>query len=306
LSLYQAYVQGQTITLDLPPSYRDYIAWLQTQDLTQAETFWRGLLADFTTPTSLPLRPTPQLTPATATQQQIKLSAQNTQALQTLVRQHQLTLNTIVQGIWGLLLSHYSHSTEVVFGATVSGRSPELRGADAMIGLFINSLPVRVQLSPMLPLIPWLKEIQEQQVEARQYEYTPLNKIQEWSDIKPGLPLFETLVVFENYPVANDLGSIPLEIKDISFAISNNYPLTFRVVPGEELSLFLMYDKEKFSPQGISPLLNQIQQLLTQLIKIEATAPVSELVIPLTQALESKSLKKLKRIHRKTIRKPIA
>ncbi|MFW6357632.1 MAG: amino acid adenylation domain-containing protein [Chroococcales cyanobacterium] len=317
LSLYQAYSQDLTITLDSPRPYRDYIAWLQGQDLGKAETFWRESLSQFSTPTPLPLRIIPQLANATETQQQVKLSADVTQAIQTFVRQHQLTLNTVIQGVWALLLSHYSNHSDVVFGATVSGRPADLIGVDSIIGLFINTLPVRVNLPGNTSIIEWLKGIQNQQVNARQYEYTPLNKIQEWSELPTASKLFETLVVFENYPVnpANMTEDLGLGIEAVSFAIANNYPLTLRVVPGKELLLVLMFDNQRFSRNAIADFLQQIEQILTQIPKL-GKEPLTAVLNQLQAAkqeqqqqqetqLKANSLKKLKLTGRKAIRKPI-
>ena len=183
--------------------YGDYIAWLQQQDLSQAEAFWRQTLKGFTTPTVLNVGQDHESSSQQGeryAEQQLRLSAAETAALQALAQQHHLSLNTLVQGAWAILLSRYSGQEDVVFGATVAGRPTDLAGIESMIGLFINTLPVRVQVTPAALLLPWLQELQSQQVEARQYEYSPLVQVQGWSDVPRGLPLFESLLVFENYP----------------------------------------------------------------------------------------------------------
>src|SRR5205823_3450103 len=121
--------------------------------------------------------------------------------LQSFARQQQLTLNSIAQGAWAMLLSRYSSEMDVVFGATVSGRPAELPGVETMVGLFINTLPVRVQIRAREQVLAWLRQFQQQQVEQREYEYSPLAQVQSWSDVAHGLPLFESIVVFENYPI---------------------------------------------------------------------------------------------------------
>ena len=129
-----------------------------------------------------------------------RLSEALTDALQALARQHHLSLNSLVQGAWAVLLSRYSGEEDVIFGVVVSGRPAALAGVESMVGLFMNTLPVRVRVSPEASLIPWLQALQAQQVEARHYEYSPLVQVQRWSDVPPGLPLFDTLLVFQNYP----------------------------------------------------------------------------------------------------------
>src|SRR5262245_24981075 len=155
---YTAFDQGQRISLDTPRHYRDYILWLQEQELSQAEAFWRPMLQGFTAPTPLvTARTVDGLSPQQAryAEQRLQLSAATTTALQSLARQHHLTLNTLVQGAWALLLSRYSGEEDVVFGVTVSGRPTTLAGAASMVGLFINTLPARVHVSGQIPLLPW-------------------------------------------------------------------------------------------------------------------------------------------------------
>src|SRR5262249_6002699 len=131
--------------------------------------------------------------------QAAQLSQTVTTALYSLARQHQLTLNTLVQGAWALLLSRYSGEEDVGFGATRACRywAGETE-AESMIGLFINTLPLRVRVPPEMELVPWLQALRAQQVVFREYEHTPLAKIQEWSEIPPGTALFASILVYEN------------------------------------------------------------------------------------------------------------
>src|SRR5207248_1626060 len=182
--------------------YRDYIAWLEQQDLTQAEHFWRTYLAGFTTPTLLPgYGRVPNTAKLQMTTQQLECSPALMTSLQEVAHRQHLTLNTILQGAWALLLSRYSGQEDILFGATTTGRSPDLMGMEAMIGLFINTLPVRVRITPGVSLSEWLHQLQAEQVEARQYEYMSLVQIQSCSEVPRGQSLFESLMVFQNYPV---------------------------------------------------------------------------------------------------------
>jgi amino acid adenylation domain-containing protein/non-ribosomal peptide synthase protein (TIGR01720 family) len=267
LEVYEACLQGQNIYPEPSRPYCDYIAWLQQQDLSQAEGFWRQMLKGFTKPT--PLRVDPTLGSLSGHEndhheQQIKLSADATNALQALVRQHQLTLNTLMLGVWALLLSYYSGVTDVVFGNTVSGRPPSLTGSESMVGLFINTLPVRVQVPPQASLLSWLKELQNQQVEARQYEYSPLVKIHEWSDVPRELPLFESIVVFQNFPLDPALrqGSGNLKICNVRAVTRNNYPLTVRATPVPQLLLEIIYDCCRFDSAAIARMLGDLEALV--------------------------------------------
>ena len=169
---YEALRRGEELNLEPSRSYRDYISWLHRQDLAKAETFWREYLKGLTAPTPLGLANAVSSTPTSDKKcgdELISLSTETTSALQSLARCHQLTLNTLVQGAWSILLSRLSGESDVLFGATVAGRPAEVPGSEKMIGIFINTLPVRVRVSSDHSIITWLKQLQEQQAELRQY-----------------------------------------------------------------------------------------------------------------------------------------
>ncbi|MHC5747096.1 MAG: amino acid adenylation domain-containing protein [Nostoc sp.] len=270
LACYKAFNNGEDVYLEPIRPYRDYIVWLQQQNLSKAEIFWRETLKDFTTPTSLWANQAARksLTPEyDYAEQKIQLSAVITAALQSLAQQYHLTLNTLVQGAWALLLSCYTGQDDVVFGAVASGRPPTLLKAESMVGLFINTLPVRVKVSPKEFLLPWLQKIQAQLFEAREYEYSPLVKIQGWSEVPKGFALFDNILVFENYPVDPSL-----QQRDINFEIENfhvfertNYPLTLTVNAGKELLFKITYDdSDRFDT--ITRMLGHLQTLLEGMV----------------------------------------
>jgi amino acid adenylation domain-containing protein len=253
--------------LELEPArpFRDYIAWLQKRDLTKAEFFWRHRLKGYTAPVPLPGEAFPgSLTLEDGCERDLQLSASATEALQTLARQQQMTLYNVLQGAWALLLSRYSGEDDVVFGVTVSGRPTELTGVESMVGLFINTLPVRVVVSPDMPLLGWLKNLQREQLEAQQYEYSPLNRVQKWSDLPPSVPLFESILVFENYMAEDLTGQLIGGVSIIdSYAIERtNYPLTISIRPGARLALRILYDAERFSAATIDRILMHLRNLL--------------------------------------------
>ncbi|HEX6287623.1 MAG TPA: amino acid adenylation domain-containing protein, partial [Herpetosiphonaceae bacterium] len=267
---YQALSREQPLALDHPRPYREYIAWLQQQDLVAAERFWRGALAGFTAPTPLSLdhkagAASQEQPPA---QQHVTLSQAMTDALQTLARQHQLTLNTLIQGAWALLLSRYSGEADVVFGSTLAGRPAELAGVETMVGLFINTLPVRVRVEPHALLVPWLQQLQDRLAALRQHEYSPLAQVQAWSEIQRGLPLFESIVVFENYPVDAALRELSgqITVGQAQAIEQTNYPLTLVVRPGSELRLELHYDGRRFDGATIARMVGHWQTLLAGIL----------------------------------------
>ncbi|MCP4661724.1 MAG: non-ribosomal peptide synthetase, partial [bacterium] len=145
---YEALSQGRPISLDPPRPYRDYIAWLRRQDLEEAGKYWQEVLRGFTAPTLLGRRDESPGEHADYRQAGLRLKAASSSDLQALARRHRLTLNTLMQGAWALLLGRYSGHHDVLFGATVSGRPAELAGVESIAGLFINTLPVRVRVDP--------------------------------------------------------------------------------------------------------------------------------------------------------------
>jgi amino acid adenylation domain-containing protein len=258
---------------DIPPvrRYRDYIIWVHQQDLSAAESYWRKTLSGFESPVSLAGRVTDALhNPVTNFgEARLQLSKERTLTLTEFARRHQLTINTISLGALALLLSHYSGRKDVMFGATVSGRPPELDDVEKMIGLFINTLAVRVNIPPEVDVVQWLRQVQNEQVTARQYEYTPLVQAKNWSDVPTGQPLFDTLLVFENYPAdVYQAGkrSSGLEIRRGPSIERANYPLSVLVAHSDELFVKVVYDSSRFNAATVERLLGHYQMLLTEIV----------------------------------------
>jgi aryl carrier-like protein len=278
LTLYDGLRKGEQTELAAPRPYRDYIAWLQRQDVASTETFWRRLLDGAALPTPLGIDHPAAGEAITAAERQAILSAEETAALQATAREHRLTLNTLVQGAWALLLGRYSGRDDVVFGATVSGRPVDLEGSGAMVGLFIATVPVRVQLREDEPLLSCLQALQAQQVEARQFEHTPLTRIQEWARLPRGVRLFDSIVVFENLP-GEDVAACAGAGFDVREAMStgqSNYPLVVEVRPGRELIFQVRYDPARFDEPEIVRLLERLRSLIVAMSK-DLTRPARAL-----------------------------
>ncbi|WP_410586699.1 amino acid adenylation domain-containing protein [Amycolatopsis sp. lyj-23] len=275
MTLYRAAVTGRDAGLAPAPAFGDYIAWYRGLDLAQAEEFWRTTLAAFAAPTPLPSG-TAEASEGTGSAR-LDLSEPATAALRELGRGHGLTVNTLVQAAWALLLARHSGQSDVLFGATVAGRPPGLAGAEHMVGLFINTVPVRVRVTGERAVAGWLADLQQAFVELRQYEHTPLADAQRWSEAPRDSPLFESLVVFENYPLdehAEADGSPRVE--DVSFREQTHYPLTLVSVPAERLALRLVYARNQYDEPGAGALLAELEHLLAALVA-NPDAPVAAL-----------------------------
>jgi amino acid adenylation domain-containing protein/non-ribosomal peptide synthase protein (TIGR01720 family) len=268
LTCYEAFRKGRNPDLPVSRPYRELIAWIQAQDLGRAEEFWRGLLGSFGEPTPLVVDRRPEAPPAgqgTFGEEAFLLSEVLSRDLQVYAKRHQLTLNTLAQGAWALLLSRYSGKSDVVFGVTVSGRPAHLPGAESMVGLFINTLPIRVELMAERPLAPWLQDLQMRQVEIRQFEYSPLVQVQRWSGVAQGRPLFESILVFENYPVqevAEAADEEALQIREALATERPHYPLAVLVVPGERTLLKIYFDRRRFEPLPVRRALRHFATLM--------------------------------------------
>ena len=310
LALYRAYEAGQELTLESRRPYREYITWLQQQDMHAAESFWRQSLEGFTQPTAFAARATNEVPAEPAEyehfdKQRIALSRDATMQLHNFARRHQLTLNTVVQGAWSLLLAADSGSADVVFGAVMSGRPPTIEGAEKMIGLFINTLPVRVRMDAEASVVSWLRELQDQQLEVRQYEYAPLAKVQSWSEIPRGESLFTSLLTFENYPIdkAARQQKATVEVRDYTVVEHNNYPVTLMVGPGEMMSLLLIYNLNVFSPANAKGLLERMEILLTDLAAAESETTLRVLQEKIEAAIGAEKMQRAKELKEISLQK---
>ncbi|MGO4320901.1 amino acid adenylation domain-containing protein [Pseudomonas sp. KB_12] len=277
---YQARVLGQPVARPLLPSFSNYVHWLQCQDTSITEQFWTRELAGFSAPTPLVVdRPaTTEQAVETVANLDVTLSIADTRALTALCQQHQLTSNTWIQGAWALLLSRYSGSDDVLFGVTVSGRPTDLPGVEDIVGLFINSLPLRVKVDDEQAVVPWLQALFAHNVELRAYEHAPLVDIQRWSEIEHGRSLFDSLVVFENAPFDAGLSDrqVDFNVDIYEDRVHTNYPMTVVLYPGDRLGIRLTYDAARFDTETVQRMLGHLRQLLTQMVA-RPDAPLASL-----------------------------
>lgn len=268
-AFYEATRRGTSHHLPTPRRYRDYVTWLGQQDMVAAESYWRSTLGDFAAPTKLQLlAPAQELTGESYLARQHSISLETTTALKTFAQQQRCTLNNLVQAAWGLLLSIYSGDEDLVFGVTLSGRSGGLPGIEHMVGLCINTLPMRLKIDPRMSLAEWLRAIQAQQAQLVEFEYSSLVDVQGWSGVPRGQSLFESIVVFENYPV--DTSARPnnsLTIADVRAIEQTNFPLTLAVLPASQLILQISYQRDRFHDADVSRMLLHLESALQNMLK---------------------------------------
>ena len=290
---YEAVCRGEPPRFLTSRPYRDYLAWLTHQDMAAAEAYWRQTLAGFRAATRLPFSSLAAGNAPVSGDRYAEISltfgAEKTRVLEDFARRHHVTLNTLVQGAWAILLSRTSGERDVLFGVTVSGRPAELSGIESMVGLFINTLPLRVAVPPDAHVSSWLHSLFAQNLQLRQYEYTPLVKVQGWSEVPRGAPLFASLLVFENYPVNRSLsGRIGnVEIGDTYAQEQTNYPITVSVSPGMALEFDISYDCALFDAAAVTSMLGHFSTLLKA---IAASPDVPIGALPLLNDAERRQL----------------
>ncbi|MFD8495080.1 amino acid adenylation domain-containing protein [Amycolatopsis sp. NPDC059657] len=240
--------------------FRDYVEWLAAQDQTVAEAHWRSALAGFSAPTKLPFDRLPAATyrPRSTGGVTVEVPETVTRRLSELARTHKFTMNTLVQGAWAMTLSRYAGETDVCFGATVSGRPTELTGAEDIVGIFINTLPVRADVDADREVVPWLLALQDAQAQSRAFESVSLPQIQAWST---GAQLFDSIVVFENYPIERVTSAA--HVREVSAKEINGYPLNVVAYPGERLSFVFRFDPALFDAATLERLGENLVALLT-------------------------------------------
>ncbi|CAA9258762.1 MAG: Polyketide synthase modules and related proteins, partial [uncultured Corynebacteriales bacterium] len=262
---YAALSRGRRPELPTRRPFADHLRWLAERDPAEAERHWRSVLAGFAEPTALPYdrRPAPEQATRSAQWLSIDLTEAESGRLDEFARRHGLTPNAIVQGAWALLLSRHSGQRDVVFGATVSGRPAELTGADGIAGIFINTLPVRVAIDGDATVAEWLGRLQAAQAEARRFDSVPLSELRTWTDLAPGVGLFDSIVVFENYPVDDSAAAgHGLRLRDVGARETTNYPLTVVASPGARLSLELGHDPALFDEPTVRRLAERLRAVL--------------------------------------------
>ncbi|AUS79786.1 non-ribosomal peptide synthetase [Actinoalloteichus sp. AHMU CJ021] len=227
--------------------YGEFLRWLTRQDQTTGRAYWREALAGFDQPTALPWDRAPDRAHRSESTARVRVpvTTAGSEAVFSFARQERVTVNAVVQAGWALVLARHAGTVDVVFGATVSGRPAEVVGSQEMVGLFINTLPVRVVCDPGVRVGEWVSGVQARQVEARQFDYVPLTGIE--SELPAGVGLFQSLVVFENYPVQAAGSASGVRVSGVEAVEATNYPVTVTVYARDRVEAWLSYDPELFT-----------------------------------------------------------
>ncbi|HGM4344250.1 TPA: amino acid adenylation domain-containing protein [Pseudomonas aeruginosa] len=254
----------------LPPAvpYRHYIAWLRARDGKASEAFWRRQLARMDEPTYLADAFNAAREGYGHQALYTRLDSDATEHLKRFAQSQRVTLNTLVQGAWLLLLSRYSGQRCVSFGATVAGRPASLEASERILGLFINTLPVVCEVAPEQCVGDWLRALQDYNLEMREQEYTPLSDIQRWAG-RSGQSLFDSIIVFENHPVdrtLRDWRDDSLRFGEMRSAGLTNFPMDLMVTSDDSgLAIEYMFLREHFAVASVERLRTDMEGLLAAL-----------------------------------------
>jgi len=276
--IYLALGEGRDAQLATPPRYRDYIAWLQRQNLNEARQWWQHNLQGFERTTPIPSdRPFLREHAGHSGGMVVgdcytRLDAADGVQLRELAQAHQLTVNTFAQAAWALVLRRLSGERDVLFGVTVAGRPVDMPEMQRTVGLFINSVALRVKLpedDQRCSVRQWLSDLLDSNMQLREYEYLPLVTIQEHSELPKGQPLFDSLFVFENAPVETSVldRAQSLNATSDSGRTHTNFPLTAVCYPGDDLGLHLSYDQRYFDETTVQGMLGEFKRLLLALVQ---------------------------------------
>jgi amino acid adenylation domain-containing protein len=279
---YRHNVSATEPALQAPSQFGDYVEWSRSTGIGDAQSFWQAELAGFAAANQLPIDKAAGKLPNVVDdfgEISISLSADLSQHIRSVARHNHCTMSTVLQAAWALVLSRYCGTNDVVFGITVSGRPYELPGIETLVGLLINTLPLRVGTTSDDTCSSLLQRVQTTVGGLLDHEQNALAQIQDWSDVPRHQSLFETLLVFENFAGNGSSFDLNGRIELIRSHLSRtNYPLTIVVDPGEQVQLQAVYHPSRFDAAAIKRLLAHLAYVLEQMIE-NVEAPVASLQI---------------------------
>ena len=270
-SVFSSYCRNEKVISSGFDLFEDYIKYIAKKDARDEEEFWKSYIRDVSTPSLLPF------INKTANERnkggghiidlKRKFSRSFSEELKSYARRHQLTVNSVMQATWSLLLAEYTGNNEVIFGVIVSGRPPELPNIEEKVGLFINTIPLRARIRYETSIVHWITELQRSHIHSREYQYSSLANIQRWSEI-PG-DLFDSIMVYENYPTLHEASESQFEDESFGVTQQTNYPLTVNVIVKSQLEVKFTYNKSLIAPYYMDLIQQHFEHLLRQIISEE-------------------------------------
>lgn len=251
-----------------PVPFREYLDWRKTRNHAAAETYWRAALAGVDGPTPLGIDRA-DTGKSGQIDQRFQLDVGLTQRLVETARKHRVTLATVMQGVWGLILSRYAGQEQVVFGMVLAGRPADLVGAETMIGLFLNTVPVRVDVASQAPVWKWMNDIQSAHRLRETHGHVALSDLQSWAGLDGSTALFDSLLIVETYPesieAAAQRNGAALRLSETGLYERTNFPLVVKVLPGTRLEICLSADAARIPAAALAALQGHLNEVLNQI-----------------------------------------
>ncbi|MCO4850630.1 non-ribosomal peptide synthase/polyketide synthase [Bacillus vallismortis] len=268
---YNALQEGRETELPSAAPYSDYIKWLDLQDQGTAKRYWSKYLDGYKGETRLlHKRPKHEQKAYAYANVICELDQEQTKQLQQIANQHQVTLNSLIQTLWGILLQKYSGSQDVIFGNVVSGRPAEIPGVEQMIGLFINTIPVRIRCDEDSSFSDMMQMVQQNALASQSYDTYPLYEIQAQTEQKQNL--IDHIMIFENYPIGQQVeeaGRYDTELNVMNFHMQehSHYDLNVVVIPGKQLAIHFGFNENEYEKSEVERICGHFEQLMQQVLK---------------------------------------
>lgn len=274
---YEALRHDREINLDEPYPFHGYISWLDQQDMTEATSFWSEYVEGYDTTAIVPQQRSSQQQRYLLKEHRFTLDATQTNLLNDRVRRYGVTLSTWIQTVWGILLQKYNQTEDVVFGAVVSGRPAELPGIERTVGLFINTVPIRIRCDEKDSFEEVLLHVHRSSIAMKPHEHFPLHKTQQLSELKQ--QLIQHIVLFQNFPVseiAKTTADVDFRVSEVHLFEQTNYDFELIVEPGDALGFMIRYNEAVYETMFIECVAQHIIQMIGTVLEMPA-CPLKDL-----------------------------
>ncbi|MCB2298643.1 non-ribosomal peptide synthetase [Clostridium tagluense] len=267
IEMYHSIKNNKVIEIPKQTPYENYIHWVEKQDKNEAEQYWQDYLKGYNTEAIIPKRRnTEEVLKDNYKEVKFKIHNDTIKSLENLSKDYKVTLNIIVQAVWGILLHKYNNTDDVVFGTVVSGRDADIKDIETMVGLFINTIPIRVRCGKNTKFFELIEQLQMEALKGAKYHYCDLAQVQSKTTLKQNL--INNLVIFENYYVKNSINNSSensdFVIKDYKIREHTNYDFNMIVSPGKELNVLLSFNEQVYDSQFIGEICKHFSQALNQ------------------------------------------
>ncbi len=271
MSMYLDLKNGRPLKSETAPAYSTYIRWLEKQDKEESMQYWKQALDGYTQCAVIPktFKLQDKEGGYRTSQLEFSLDQTMTRRLTEIASHNRITVNTLFQSIWGALLQRYNNTNDVVFGAVVSGRPPVIPDIESMVGIFINTIPVRIYGEENESFIEMAKRAQQSSIESVKYEYTSLADIQSITTLKQSL--LDHIIVFENYPEygeeeALQKHNLKIHVRDMAFYEQTNYDFNLIVSLKDELNIKFLYNADTLSREFVECIKNHLNGVVRQIV----------------------------------------